>query len=237
MKTNTVAKTTAVTHGGAKAGPQNASTELRRAVSTCLLWENTFYEKGSDLADRIALLCGHVDVEEVAALAIEARSQMHLRHVPLFLVRQLARLHPGTGLVGDTLAKVILRPDELSEFLSLYWKDGRQPLSRQTKRGLAKAFTKFSEYQLAKWNRDQAIKLRDVLFLCHAKPKDEDQAALWKRLIDGSLKTPDTWEVALSAGSDKKATWNVFYLLVLWGTQLYYRICGIWRAQGLTTSL
>jgi 60 kDa SS-A/Ro ribonucleoprotein len=45
-------------------------------------------------------------------------------------------------------------------------------------------------------------------FLCHAKPRDAEQAAIWKRLIDGELSTPDTWEVALSAGGDKRASWE-----------------------------
>lgn len=89
-------------------------------------------------------------------------------------------------------------------------KTKKQPLSAQVKKGLARAFTKFDEYQLAKYNRDAAIKLRDVLFLCHAKPVDKKQDKLWKRLIDGKLKTPDTWEVALSAteGENKKEAWE-----------------------------
>lgn len=82
------------------------------------------------------------------------------------------------------------------------------PLSKQVKIGLAAAFTKFDEYQLAKYNRDGAVKLRDVLFLCHAKPADEAQAALWKKLVDGKLETPDTWEVALSGGADKRETFE-----------------------------
>jgi hypothetical protein len=43
-----------------------------------------------------------------------------------------------------------------------------------------------------------------VLLLCHAKPKDEAQAALWKKLVENTLESPDTWEVALSAGKDKR---------------------------------
>jgi 60 kDa SS-A/Ro ribonucleoprotein len=48
------------------------------------------------------------------------------------------------------------------------------------------------------------VKLRDVLFLCHAKPKDAEQAAVWKKLVENTLESPDTWEVALSAGKDKR---------------------------------
>ena len=47
-----------------------------------------------------------------------------------------------------------------------------------------------------------------MLFLVHAKPKDDSQAALWKRLVDGELATPDTSEVELSAGKDKKETFE-----------------------------
>jgi hypothetical protein len=52
------------------------------------------------------------------------------------------------------------------------------------------------------------VKLRDVLFLCHARPRDAAQAELWKRLAAGELATPDTWEVALSSGGDKRAHWE-----------------------------
>jgi hypothetical protein len=43
-----------------------------------------------------------------------------------------------------------------------------------------------------------------VLFLCHAKPKDAEQAAVWKKLVENTLESPDTWEVAWSAGKDKR---------------------------------
>jgi hypothetical protein len=129
---------------------------------------------------------------------------MQLRHAPLFLVRELARRKGAGTLVAETLEHVIQRADELGEFAALYWKETKQPLSAGVKRGLARAFTKFDAYQLAKYDREAAVKLRDVLFLCHAKPKDEAQAALWKKLVENTLESPDTWEVALSAGKDKR---------------------------------
>ena len=144
----------------------------------------------------------------MAALAVEAREQMKLRHASLLLVREMARQKTHRAPVSETLARVIQRADELAEFVAIYWKDGRVPLSGQVKKGLAAAFPKFDEYQLAKYDRGGPIKLRDVLFLCHAKPRDEDQAAVWKRLIWGRLTTPDTWEVALSSGANKGEAWE-----------------------------
>ena len=198
----------AITHEGAVAQNVNPRLELRRTVLTCLLWEDTFYEKGSKIAERIADLVTKNKAEDVAALAREARDKMQLRHVPLFLARELARRTGAGTLVAETLERVTQRADELGEFVALYWTPRKQPLSAGVKRGLAKAFTKFDAYQLAKYNRDGVVKLRDVLFLSHAKPKNAEQAALWKRLVENTLEPPDTWEVALSAGKDKRETWE-----------------------------
>jgi 60 kDa SS-A/Ro ribonucleoprotein len=196
------------THEGASARHISPELQLRRSVLACLLWESQFYEDGVEIAGRIAELVPKVAVEKVAALAIEAREQMKLRHAPLLLVREMARHKTHRHLVGDTLARVIQRADELSEFVAIYWKDGRVPLSGQVKKGLAAAFPKFDEYQLAKYDRGGPIKLRDVLFLSHAKPRDAAQAGVWKRLIWGRLTTPDTWEVALSSGAEKREAWE-----------------------------
>src|SRR5215467_725280 len=196
------------THEGAPARHISNELQLRRSVLACLLWENQFYEDGVEIAGRIAELVPKVEAERVAALAVEAREQMKLRHVPLLLVREMARHKTHRGLVAETLMRTIQRADELAEFVAMYWKDGRAPLSGQVKKGLAAAFPKFDEYQLAKYDRGGPIKLRDVLFLCHAKPRDEAQAAVWKRLIWGRLTTPDTWEVALSTGGDKREAWE-----------------------------
>ena len=196
------------THEGAVAQRVDPRRELRRSVLTCLLWEDTFYEKGSDIAKRIAELVARNKQEDVAALAREAREKMHLRHVPLFLTRELARRKGAGPLVAETLEQVVQRADELGEFVALYWKARKEPLSAGVKRGLAKAFAKFDAYQLAKYNRESTVKLRDVLFLCHAKPKNAEQAETWKKLVENTLESPDTWEVALSAGKDKRETWE-----------------------------
>jgi hypothetical protein len=196
------------THEGAPARHISAELQLRRSVLACMLWESQFYEDGVEIAGRIAELVPKVPAEKVAALAVEAREQMKLRHVPLALVREMARHKTHRALVSETLARVIQRADELAEFVAIYWKDGRVPLSGQVKKGLAAVFPKFDEYQLAKYDRGGPIKLRDVLFLSHAKPRDAAQAGVWKKLIWGRLNAPDTWEVALSSGADKREAWE-----------------------------
>lgn len=201
---------TTQTHEGAPAVVDNPSKELRRAVLSCLLWEDQFYENGASISDRIADLASKVDPKELAALAIEARTTARLRHVPLLLLCALAKTGAGgKANVAATVEAVIQRADELGELLAIYWRGGKRPLPAAFKRGLARALRKFNAYSLGKYDRDKAtVKLRDVLFLTHAKPKDEEQAATWKKLVAGELESPDTWEVALSAGADKKETFT-----------------------------
>ena len=227
MQVNTpVRRPSVATHEGAPARALTPEHELQRSLMCCLLWEGEFYESGADIAARIVSLIPKCRPEFVAGLAVTAREAMKLRHAPLLVVREMARLPSHKALVAQTLERVIQRPDEMTEFLAIYWKEKRQPLSAQVKKGLARAFRKFNEYSLAKYDRDGAVKLRDVLFLSHSKPKDStikftklerkgkdeydlaEHEQLYKRVVDRKLTTPDTWEVELSAGGDKLASWT-----------------------------
>ena len=180
---------------------------LRRSVLSTMLWEGNAYGiDGETVAKRIQTLVTKCTPEYVSDLAKQARGSYNLRHVPLLLARELART---CKLSAQTLAEIIQRPDEMGEFLSIYWKDGKTAVSNQVKKGLAKCFGKFNEYQLAKWDSNgAAVALRDVMFLCHPRPTSIEQEILFKKIANKELKTPDTWEVALSAGADKKETFS-----------------------------
>lgn len=194
------------TYEGAPAKFISPKMQLRRSVLSCLLWEKEFYEDGNDIAKRILDLAKSVDTDTVSALAVEARNVHGLRHVPLLLLTDLIR-RGGSG-VGDAVCETIRRADEMAELVSIYWKDGKKPISKQMKVGLAKSFAKFSEYQLAKYDKEGPVRLRDVLFLSHPKPKDEAQAELFKRVAQRNLVMPDTWEVSLSGGGNKRDTFE-----------------------------
>lgn len=195
------------THGGAVAAKMTDEQALRRSVLANFLWENEFYESGETIASRIKALVPKVAPEKVAALAVEARTDMKLRHVPLFLVREMVRHASHRSLVADTLEKVVERADEMGEFLALYWKDQvGAPLAAQVKKGLRAAFGKFDAYQLAKYDSSKSgVRPRDVMFLTHPKPFDED---VFRKLANKELESPDTWEVALSGGADKTETFT-----------------------------
>jgi hypothetical protein len=191
---------------GVYAAKQDAESLLRRSVMTCLLWEDNAYIDGVSIAENIKNLIPQVDPEKVYDIAIEAREKQKLRHVPLFIAREMSKLDAHKGFVGSLLPKIIKRADELAEFMAIYWKNGKQPISNQVKVGLARAFHNFNEYQFAKYNRDDEIKLRDVLFM--VRPNPYQKVELFKKIANNELAVPDTWEVALSSGKNKKETWT-----------------------------
>jgi 60 kDa SS-A/Ro ribonucleoprotein len=215
MRTNAPATHSERTHEGGLARTPTPMHQLLRQVSTCLLFERTYYSDGNTIAQEIADTCRRVEPREIARVAVLARTVLKLRHVPLFLLTQLdkRRAEAPAGLLAATVAEVVQRPDELSELLALIQKENdgkslKKVLSAQVKKGLARAFRKFNAYQLGKWNRATAIKLRDVLFLCHPKPENDEQKVLWAQLASNTLPTPDTWEVALSGGANKREAWT-----------------------------
>lgn len=192
---------------GVYAAKQDPEALLRRAVMANLLWEDNFYQDGKSIAEEIINLIPKVKPSVCFDIAVEARVDQKLRHVPLLIAREMARLDIHKKLVGDLLPLIILRADEITEFMALYWKDKKQPISKQVRIGLSKAFEKFDAYQFAKYNRDTQIKFRDVLRLLRLSPP-QGKAELYEQIYMDTLPTPDTWEVALSAGKDKKATWE-----------------------------
>lgn len=216
---------------GAPAARQSSLQQLRRVTMACMLWEDNAYESGATTAKAIQEAVKKCDPTDVANLAVEIRSQGNLRHVPLLLARELFREPSSRVIAGQALPRVIQRADEITEFLAIYWKEGKTPLAAQVKKGLAQALAKFDEYQLAKYkDSGKNISLRDVMFLVHAKPKGQQgtrkltkyerkqkqplsltpQEELYRRLAANELETPDTREVLLSAAkttAEKKAAY------------------------------
>ena len=192
-------------HEGAAAWRMTPEWELYTTVVTTMGTEDKYYEGGEVRVRRIAYLVRQVDPVFVAQLAIYARERMHLRSVPLLLLVELSLIHKGDSLVSRAVSRTIQRADEMAELLMCWqWRMHTKHLdkvSHQLLKGLGEAFNHFDEYQLAKYDRrkNKVVTMRDVLLLAHPKPKDEAQAQLFRKVLNGALETPCTWETRLSA--------------------------------------
>lgn len=193
------------THEGGIASRVSKLEELKRSVLSTLLWENGFYENGVSIADRIYTLTQSVKPEEAIMVLLEAKEEQKLRHAPLLMLVAMAE---KGWITKELVNRVLTRVDDIPELLSLYWISGKKPLDKQLKKGIDLALRKFNKYHFAKYNRPKAVKLRDVFRIVRPKPSSPEQAELWGKVVKGTLTSPDTWEVALSTGKDKKETFT-----------------------------
>lgn len=201
-----------VNYEGAKTYCISPEMELYTTVCTSVL-SPRFYVP-NDGTEQIRRLIQIVDPAITAALAVYAREEMYLRSVPLVLLVELARIGK---LKAETVARVIQRPDEITELLGYYQQANQRvgpkklnKLSHTIRDGVQAVFEsgRFDEYQWAKYNRKTEITFRDAIFLTHPKAKDAVQDALFKKIIDGTLETPYTWETELSAKGNTAQTWQ-----------------------------
>ena len=213
MKTNTKRSSQIFTHEGAPAKHISAEAQLRRSVMSCMLFEDTFYEDGVDIATRLRQEVHAVKPEVAVSIAIEARHKMYMRHAPLWILIALCDHPVRHSVLENAIFDVVSRADELAELVAMYWKDGKKPLPAQMKRGLARAFTKFDAYQLAKYRGEgNKVTLRDVMFLVHPKPP-QGMTDTYKALANKTLRSTETWEAKFSTAGpqtdeEKRAMWK-----------------------------
>lgn len=218
MKTN-VKKTSPNAYGN-QTRELTAYEKLQRSAINCLLWEDTFYEDGESIADRIKKYMKQVTPEQARSVLKEAKVDNKLRHMPLFLLVNMAK---NGYLTAEDVANTITRVDDMSELLSLYWstdwKDStgntvknKHTVPKSIVKGIQKALPKFDEYQLAKYRGDRYdVSLKTVIKMTHPKPENAEMEALWGRAINGNLATPDTWEVGLTnchTPAEKREFWT-----------------------------
>ncbi len=149
------------------------------------------------------------DPKFVANLCIYARNEMYLRSITHMLVSELAKHNNGKKYVRKTLNKIVQRPDDMAEILSYYIGTYGKPIPNSLKKGLADVFVNFDEYSLQKYNSgNKSMKLKDILFIVHPTPRNQEQYDMWKRLIEDNLATPLTWETELSIKGNTKEVWE-----------------------------
>lgn len=193
--------------------------ELYTRVATALVGEPKFYDPESKGDDEIRRLIGEVaktDPRFVIDLAIYARHELYLRTIPLVVLVEACRYPETRAFVRKAVKRIVTRADQITELVAAWRKAfgdignhaKKGMMSNPLRRGIADAFGNFTAYDLAKYDRDGEVKLRDVLRIAHPKPKNVEQAALWKQALDRRLTPPETWEVVISTKGSSKEAWE-----------------------------
>ena len=183
--------------------------KLITQVLTSFFNEKKFYGDNSKEMQETIRRVIKSDPAFVANLAVYARRVFNMRSVAHVLIDHLAHEVEGKPFVKKAIKGVVLRGDDATEILSFYLNTFGKPIPNALRKGLEDVFCTFDEYTLAKYKGEgHTVKMRDILCLCRPKPANNEQSELWKRLLEGKLETPITWETQLSAKGNKKETWE-----------------------------
>lgn len=183
--------------------------KLVTQVLTSFINEAKFYgDNTAEMQETIKKVI-QKDPRFVANLAAFARREFNMRSVSHVLTAYLAHEVEGKPFTRDTVRAVSLRGDDITEIMSFYLATFKKPIPNALKKGINDVLSGLDEYSLAKYKGDgKAVKMRDLLCLCRPTPKDETQSAMWKRCLEGTLATPETWETQLSRHGNNKETWE-----------------------------
>lgn len=213
---------------GGEAFELSDKVKLYNMVACWMVGEPKFYNDSTDedsttnvdrtIFETIDRVVQH-DPEFVLKLAVYCRNELYLRTAPQVLLGEVALASKGTPkpLVRKATPKIVRRADELMSVIAyIQSKIGnigsgspQGSLPASLKRGLADTFHNFKEYHFAKYdNRNRAVKIEDVFRLVHPGAKDDTEKALYKKIIEKSLKSVDTWESIISNEGSNTESWN-----------------------------
>jgi hypothetical protein len=222
---------------GGEAYRPSAKTELMMTCTAFMMAGDGFYAKEKDTAKRINELVDTVakkDPEFILKLASFARNEMYMRTVPVHLLVRYAML-PGSKPRSSVMwvPTILRRADEPAEAIAHYLNEAEvdegveekreatlkargkkysqranAPIPAFLKKGISLTLNNFDEYQFGKYDRDGKVKLKDVVFLCHPDAVNDEQQALYDKIVKGELSTPETWETYISVNGSTKENWE-----------------------------
>ena len=208
-KFNTATTSKTVNKSGHVAYKMKDKEKLVTQVLTSFFNEKKFYGDNTEEMKRTIKSVIAKDPQFVANLAVFARREFNMRSVSHVLAAFLAHEVEGKPYTRKVVKAICLRGDDATEIMSCYLSMFGKPIPNALRKGIKDVMQGFDEYTLAKYKGEgKSVKMRDLLCLCRPNPKNEAQSDMWKRLLNGELETPYTWETELSANGNNAKTWE-----------------------------
>ena len=170
---------------------QLADKELLVSTVMTTFLQDSYYERESEIVDRIKDLVDKVDPLFAAKLAIYARNEGNLRSVTHLVSALLAKYVGGTEWGKRFYSRIVVRPDDMSEIVSAYANlngmglNEIQKIPNSIKKGFKEALERLDAYQIDKYKMEnREVSLIDLVRLFHPKG-NEKNAEAYKRLVNG----------------------------------------------------
>ncbi len=187
---------------GGEAFVQSPKMQLASILLTSFA-QDQFYRSSKDTFKELIALLSKVDARFAAKAAIYARNRFNMRSITHVLAAELAAYASGQVWAKDFYNQIVNRPDDMLEIAAYYFNMGGKTLPNAMKKGFAKSFDRFDEYQIAKYRGDnKSVKLVDMVNLVRPIPTQKNASAL-QALVNGTLRNQNTWEAKLTQAGQK----------------------------------
>jgi hypothetical protein len=185
--------TRTVNYAGGEAFTETTELEFVSILLTSFV-QDQYYRSSEDTVERTTqLLSSLKDKRFAARAALYARTKFGMRSISHVVAAEIARSVKGESWTKDFFDRIVYRPDDMTEILALSYQYAKNE-PNALRKGFAKALTRFSEYELAKYRKEgSAVSLVDVVNVVH--PANTEAIA---KLVKGTLPTPETWETKLT---------------------------------------
>jgi hypothetical protein len=184
---------------GGEAFETNAKYKLTSLLLTSFI-KDQFYRTEKEQITEIGNILKSLDDKKFAAkAAIFARTEFGMRSITHVLASELSEYASSQYWAKSFYEKIVFRPDDMSEIISYLWNNKKtKKLPNALKKGFAKSFDKFDNYQLAKYRMNgKEVSLVDIVNLVHPIPIDKNREALHS-LVKDTLRNTKTWEAMLT---------------------------------------
>ncbi len=198
IKTKSAPTTT--TALGAPGYERGKKSELFLLAISNMVGQDTFHENAEDRDSRYATLIHAVtkkDPEWVARFLPWLRSAGLMRTASLVGAVEYIRAGGPNG--AQVVKAVLQRADEPAEMLSYYLQtnNGKRAIANQLRDGISAAIQGglYNEFSCLRYDSsNNAMRMGDVIELCHVTPASTQQSMLFRYLIDIRHNRPDAGE-------------------------------------------
>ncbi|MBI1373055.1 MAG: TROVE domain-containing protein [Phycisphaera sp.] len=175
-------KTDTFNEAGGRAYGFDATHALAQYAATGCI-NATFYASAEEQLDTVLSLCGRVDSEFIAKLAVFARERGYMKDMPAILLAVLSSRDPQ--LFAKAFDRVIDNAKMLRNFVQIMRSGvtGRKSLGSLPKRMIRRWFDARTDTQLFVGSIGKSPSLADVIKMAHPKPTGASREALYGYLI------------------------------------------------------
>lgn len=148
-------------------------------------WNEIINPRSIEILTEIEQLIKQCKLEDIIVL-INQKQEIEPK-ISLFLISEMCKHSQFKSHVAEILSKTITRADMICDFMKIYWRNGKTPISSQIRKGLSKSFNKFSEEEFSKYDTNKKIRIKDVMFMVHPKPLNSEKELLFSKIANSKL--------------------------------------------------